>query len=98
MGSKLRQCLRVKSKSKNTVECWTKQYPEVLPDISLDAFYNKHIIPSVKEQILEFAKSEGEQFLGMPMTYSIIEQVKENLENLLKDQPEHIEAAVREPS
>ena len=41
---------------------------------------------------------KGEQFLGMPMTYTIIEQVKENLENLLKDQPEHIEATVREPS
>merc|ERR1712020_872189 len=60
--------------------------------------YNKHIIPSVKEEILEFAKTEGEQYLGMPMTYTIIEQVKENLENLLKDQPEHIEAAVRETS
>ena len=77
---------------------WTDEYPEVLPDISLDAFYNKHIIPSVKEEILEFAKTEGEQYLGMPMTYTIIEQVKENLENLLKDQPEHIEASVRETS
>ena len=38
---------------------WTDEYPEVLPNISLDAFYNKHIIPSVKEQILEYAKSEG---------------------------------------
>ena len=43
---------------------WTDEYPEVLPEISLDAFYNKHLIPSVKEQILEFAKSEAEQYLG----------------------------------
>ena len=77
---------------------WTDEYPEVLPEISLDAFYNKHLIPSVKEQILEFAKSEAEQYLGMPMTFTIIEQVKENLENLLKDQPEQIEAPVRETS
>ena len=53
---------------------WTEEYPEVLPEISLDAFYNKHLIPSVKEQILEFAKSEAEQYLGMPMTFTIIEQ------------------------
>ena len=77
---------------------WTDEYPEVLPEISLDAFYNKHLIPSVKKQILEFAKSEAEQYLGMPMTFTIIEQVKENLENLLKDQPEQMEAPVRETS
>ena len=77
---------------------WTDEYPEVLPEISLDAFYNKHLIPSVKKQILEFAISEAEQYLGMPMTYTIIEQVKENLENLLKDQPEQMEAPVRETS
>ena len=35
---------------------------------------------------------------GMPMTFTIIEQVKENLEDLLKDQPEQIEAPVRETS
>ena len=44
---------------------WTDEYPEVLPNISLDAFYNKHIIPSVKEQILEYAKSEGNYGLIM---------------------------------
>ena len=53
---------------------WTDEYPEELPEISLDAFYNKHLIPSVKEKILEFAKSEAEQYLGMPMTFTIIEQ------------------------
>ena len=44
---------------------WTDEYPEELPEISLDAFYNKHLIPTVKEQILEFAKSEAEQYLGI---------------------------------
>ena len=54
---------------------WTDEYPEVLPEISLDAFYNKHLIPSVKEQILEFAKSEAEQYLGIRVRPRFFDQV-----------------------
>ena len=79
-----------KSKSFVLEISWTEDYPEVMPDISLDAFYNKHIIPSVKQQIMEFVKQEAEPYLGMSMTYTIFEQVKENLETLLNDQPEEM--------
>ena len=34
---------------------------------------------------------EAEQYLGMSMTYSIFEWVRENLETLLEAQPETIE-------
>lgn len=70
---------------------WIPEYPEVLPEFSVDAFYNQHIIPSVKSKILDFAKNEGEQFLGMSMTFSIFEQIKENLTDLLSEQPEELE-------
>ena len=71
---------------------WNKEYPEVLPDISVDAFYNKHLKSSVKQDIVEFVKTEAEQYLGMSMTYTIFEQVKENLETLLNDQPDEMDA------
>ena len=33
---------------------------------------------------------EAEQFLGMSMTYSLFEYVKENMDNLLEEQPDQI--------
>ena len=56
----------------------------------MDLFYNKHIIPSVKQKIKDFALSEAENFIGMPMTFTIFECVKEN-DDLLSDQPDEIE-------
>merc|ERR1712062_578712 len=70
---------------------WGPEYPEVLPDISTDSFYNKHVIPAVKSKIADFVKTEGEMYLGMSMTFTIFEQVKENIEDLLADQPDQIE-------
>lgn len=34
--------------------------------------------------------TEGEQYLGMSMTYSLFEYAKENFDKLLEDQPEQI--------
>merc|ERR1711862_233262 len=48
-------------------------------------------IPSVKSKISDFVKTEGEMYLGMSMTFTIFEQVKENIEDLLADQPDQIE-------
>ena len=56
---------------------WGPEYPEVLPEISVDSFYNKHLLPDVKAKISDYVKSEGEQFLGMSMTFTIFEQVNE---------------------
>jgi hypothetical protein len=33
---------------------------------------------------------EAEQYLGMSMTYSLFEYVKENMDNLLEEQPDQI--------
>ncbi|KAK9873340.1 hypothetical protein WA026_022145 [Henosepilachna vigintioctopunctata] len=68
---------------------WTTNYPEELPKISLDAFYNKHIIPSLKEKVIDLVREEGKQFLGMSMTYSLFECVKEKFEEIIQEQPEH---------
>ena len=37
---------------------WGPNYPEELPDVKLDSFYNKHVLPSVKEGIIKAVKGE----------------------------------------
>merc|ERR1712179_436432 len=52
----------------------------------LEVFYNKHILQTVKEKILSGLKEQAEANLGMSMTYTIFEWVKEVHEELLEDQ------------
>ncbi|XP_045473546.1 RWD domain-containing protein 4 [Harmonia axyridis] len=70
---------------------WTENYPEELPKINLDTFYNKHVVPCVKEKIRELVIEQGTQFLGMSMTYSLFEAVKEKFEELIVVQPDKID-------
>eukprot|EP00090_Calanus_glacialis_P026206 TRINITY_DN4113_c0_g1_i1.p1 TRINITY_DN4113_c0_g1~~TRINITY_DN4113_c0_g1_i1.p1 ORF type:complete len:195 (-),score=69.15 TRINITY_DN4113_c0_g1_i1:58-642(-) len=70
---------------------WGPSYPSDLPDIKLDSFYNKHVLPPVKEGIIKAVKEEAEQFLGMSMTYSLFEWVRESLDTLLENQPESLQ-------
>ncbi|CAG5120260.1 unnamed protein product, partial [Candidula unifasciata] len=51
---------------------WPSSYPEELPVINMELFYNKHV---------------GD-LLGMFMTFSLFEWVKDNLDSFLSDQPE----------
>ena len=67
---------------------WGEQYPDEMPDISLDAFFNKHILPEVKASIKDSLLKEAEDQLGCAMTYTLIEFAKENVESLTDDQPE----------
>jgi len=71
--------------------CWGSEYPSELPEISLESFYNKHLMPEVKNHIIEAVKEEAEQFLGMSMTYSLFEWVRESLDTLLTNQPETVQ-------
>jgi len=65
---------------------WSNEYPDVAPQFNLDVFYNKHILQTVKEKILSGLKEQAEANLGMSMTYTIFEWVKEVHEELLEDQ------------
>ncbi|CAL4209513.1 unnamed protein product, partial [Meganyctiphanes norvegica] len=65
---------------------WSTDYPDVTPQFNLDVFYNKHILPCVKEKILSGLKEQAEANLGMSMTYTIFEWVKEVHEELLEEQ------------
>ncbi|XP_065156017.1 RWD domain-containing protein 4 [Atheta coriaria] len=69
---------------------WNDTYPETKPEICMDAFYNKHIIQSLKDKICSLLSEEAEQYLGMSMTYSLFEFIKEKFDELIQEQPEHV--------
>ncbi|KAK0058723.1 RWD domain-containing protein 4 [Biomphalaria pfeifferi] len=66
---------------------WPPNYPEELPVINMELFYNKHVVPVVKETVKTGLTHQAEELLGMSMTFSLFEWVKDNLETLLADQP-----------
>ncbi|KAG5884355.1 hypothetical protein JTB14_030794 [Gonioctena quinquepunctata] len=70
---------------------WGTDYPNELPIINLDTFYNKHIIQALKKKIIDIVSTEAEQYLGMSMTYSLFEFVKEKFEELINEQPDQPE-------
>lgn len=70
---------------------WPLDYPTCLPNINLDAFYNKHITSKVKETITYRIKEQCEMCLGTAMTYSIFDWAKEHLHELLEDNQEQEE-------
>nr|XP_023027812.1 RWD domain-containing protein 4 [Leptinotarsa decemlineata] len=70
---------------------WGSEYPNELPDISMDTFYNKHIIQALKTKIIDLVNTEAQQYLGMSMTYSLFEFVKEKFEELINEQPDEPE-------
>ena len=57
----------------------------------MDSFYNKHLLPEVSAGIKASVLEEADQFLGMSMTYSLFEYVKENFDSLLENQPDFVE-------
>ncbi|XP_054715096.1 RWD domain-containing protein 4-like [Uloborus diversus] len=68
--------------------CWIDGYPNVPPKINLDAFYNNKLLPDVKKSIVDAILKEAEMHIGMPMTYTLIEWVKDCSEKLAESQPE----------
>lgn len=43
----------------------------------------------LKAKVQQLVEKEAEQYLGMSMTYSLFEFVKERFEELIEEQPEH---------
>lgn len=50
-------------------------------------FYLNSVKP-LKERVTDVVSSEAEQYLGMSMTYSLFEFVKEKFDELIQEQPE----------
>lgn len=67
---------------------WGETYPSELPSINMDTFYNKHVVGSVKKNIISEVLKEAQLYLGAAMTYTLFEYVKEKAEVLVSQQPE----------
>ena len=67
---------------------WPDDYPYCAPEISLNAFYNKKLLPEVKEHIVDSLNEQANNMIGEAMTYTLIDFAKENQSDLLENQPE----------
>ena len=63
---------------------WPDMYPECLPHINLNAFYNKHISKELKQIIVESVTKEITENIGQAMTFTIFSWVGENFELLIE--------------
>jgi len=62
-------------------------YPDAsIPVINLQFFHNNNLLDTVKVKVEQFICHQALAFQGTPMIYSLIESVKENLEELLIEQ------------
>ncbi|TPP56411.1 RWD domain-containing protein 4 [Fasciola gigantica] len=59
---------------------WPEGYPDIPPIISLDSFYNGHISSTLKDTILQDLNLLAAEQLGTALTFSLIDQLKENSE------------------
>ncbi|XP_053640411.1 RWD domain-containing protein 4 isoform X2 [Cherax quadricarinatus] len=66
---------------------WGPDYPDAAPIINLDLFYNKHILPPIKEKITTELQEQAEANLGMSMTFTLFEWLKEAKDEILDHQP-----------
>ncbi|XP_017033938.1 RWD domain-containing protein 4 [Drosophila kikkawai] len=67
---------------------WGENYPDEAPTINMNTFYNRNLLPAVKEEIQAALNTEATQWLGCGMTYTLFECLKDNLEQLTAGQPE----------
>ncbi|KAH8392137.1 hypothetical protein KR215_001736 [Drosophila sulfurigaster] len=67
---------------------WGDNYPDEAPTINMNTFYNRNLLPVVKEEIQTALTNEASQWLGCGMTYTLFECLKDNLEQLTAGQPE----------
>ncbi|XP_026473903.1 RWD domain-containing protein 4 [Ctenocephalides felis] len=67
---------------------WGPNYPTEPPTFNLDTFYNRNILQSIKNSVLELVTEESQQWLGCAMTYTIFEALKEKIHELLEKQSE----------
>ncbi|KAK7576677.1 hypothetical protein V9T40_012963 [Parthenolecanium corni] len=68
---------------------WPPTYPTEKPNINLDTFYNQHLDQNVKNFFKEKVDEKAEQYLGVAMTYTLIELVKDNLESWFIEVSKH---------
>ncbi|XP_045491763.1 RWD domain-containing protein 4 [Colias croceus] len=69
---------------------WGPTYPTEKPKFNLEIFYNQHLLPSVKENILNLLNVEADQWIGCAMTYTMFEFLKEKVPEILAEQTDEV--------
>ncbi|KAF7970011.1 hypothetical protein HWV62_25378 [Athelia sp. TMB] len=70
-------------------------YPDILPELSLDAI-DGELEDEEKKNLIEELKAVGEENLGIAMTFTIVSHLRERLSDLVKTRAEAIAARERE--
>lgn len=68
---------------------WHDNYPEECPTINMDTFFNRNLIPAVKEKIKSSLIEESNNWLGYGMTYVLFECLKDRIDELVAEQPDN---------
>ncbi|CAF0903889.1 unnamed protein product [Rotaria sp. Silwood1] len=56
---------------------WPDDYPNVIPKINLDLFSNRLLTNEFKTKLIEKLTTDANEQLGMPMTYTLFESIKD---------------------
>ncbi|XP_043918490.1 RWD domain-containing protein 4 isoform X2 [Protopterus annectens] len=64
---------------------WPETYPETVPVVSMNTFFNNSISQPVKQSIIAKLLEEAEANLGTVMTYTLFEYAKDNQEKLMEN-------------
>ncbi|OWA52462.1 putative RWD domain-containing protein 4 [Hypsibius exemplaris] len=64
---------------------WPDTYPESVPEVNLDIFYNSHLHNSDKEEVKRRVLEEAAAWVGCAMTYTLFEFAKENWDSLISE-------------
>lgn len=69
---------------------WPNDYPAELPTINMDAFFNKNLPLSLKEEIKSKVLEQAEEFRDCPMTYSLFDWMNENSQEYVDKIPDGV--------
>ncbi|CAF0782032.1 unnamed protein product [Adineta ricciae] len=56
---------------------WPDNYPDVIPTFNLDLFSNRLLTNEFKRKLIEKLTTDANEQLGMPMTYTLFESIKD---------------------
>lgn len=65
---------------------WPSQYPEIIPNFSLELSHNNQIPSHIKANLLNELKTFAEENIGVAMTYTIVDWLKDNIDSLIPDE------------
>eukprot|EP00794_Sanderia_malayensis_P013846 gene13846-15294_t len=69
---------------------WPTDYPQELPGISLDTFFNKHLPSDLKNEIKVKILEQAEEMRDSAMTYSLFDWIRENSEEFINKIPDSV--------